>query len=544
MQNFRFLCSAAVALLFVLASCAPESAQLATFSPDEITVGEPLAGRMEQNLERLQSSIYLPPTVYDDKDWPGDFVGRTILGLSMESRALHKQVPLLDELISGLDERMNPKGYMGPVYAPVLNEQALSGHGWLLRGLSECYDATGDPSIKASVGRIADSLFVPGKELYPTYPITSDVRSNIGGEASGTIAGSIGSWMLSTDIGCVFIGMAGLVDAYGVVGGDELKSVIDLLVARFLEVDLAGIQAQTHATLSALRGLLKYASLTSDASLVDEVVKRWNLYVGEGMTCTYANYNWFGRPDSWTEPCAIVDSYMVAFELWRLTQDPSYRNMAELIFTNGICRAQRANGGFGCENCPVSPDQNLSVFIPEAHWCCTMRGAEGLSRAAQYRWAVKGSSLYVPFYGNGSLSAKGLEVSQTTAYPSDGKVAFTFTDNSKGIACLLVPDLPWAENQAVMVNGEQFIPEPSNGFLCIYKKFKKGDTVEITFDMPLRSDEWNGYARYFKGPVMMGLPAADSAAAAEDLAALEAGLVPVPNMMEPVTPVLQVLFSK
>ena len=41
------------------------------------------------------------------------------------------------------------------------------------------------------------------------------------------------------------------------------------------------------------------------------------------MTATYENYNWFGNghKETWTEPCAVVDSLILALELYRLTKD-------------------------------------------------------------------------------------------------------------------------------------------------------------------------------------------------------------------------------
>ena len=65
--------------------------------------------------------------------------------------------------------------------------------------------------------------------------------------------------MLSTDVGCVFIGMEGLIQAYAVLGDEDLKKPIEILLNRFLQMALTGIKAPTHATLTACRGLLRYA---------------------------------------------------------------------------------------------------------------------------------------------------------------------------------------------------------------------------------------------------------------------------------------------
>ena len=469
-------------------------------------------------MSRLQDSIYRPPHVFEDLNWPGDFIGRTILGLTMDARALHVQSSLLRELIDSLPLKLNSKGYMGPDYHPSINEQQLSGHGWLLRGLCEYYKWTGDRSVVPVMKSVSDNLFVSGLGRYASYPVVPEQRNSAAGGASGTISGEKDSWMLSTDIGCLFIGMAGLIDYYELFPDRKVRAAIDEMVAKFLEMDIVAVKAQTHATLSALRSLIKYSRITGENSLMDEVVRRWDIYVAEGMTCCFANYNWFGRRDTWTEPCAIVDSYIVAFELWRETMNPSYRDMAELICTNALWHAQRSNGGFGCDSCPSADNPCLKISIPEAYWCCTMRGAEGLARVAESLWAVKGNELYVPFYENSRFCADGFEIVQESLYPEEGKVSFEFVEN-RTIDRLLVPDLKWVTDTRIMLDGKDVVPVKENGFICIEEKFLPGDKVEVSFDIPVRTDTVQNCVRVFRGPVQLGEREGNK------------GLEPVPSLM-------------
>lgn len=514
-------------LAALVCSCAPSESEATIFPLSSIRSEGPLRQRLEANLQRLQQDIYQPPHVFEDLNWPGDFIGRTILGLTMDSQATGVQPELLSVLIDSLPHKLNAKGYLGPDYWPSINEQQLSGHGWLLRGLCEYYRYTGDESVLDVVRSVSRNLFVAAKGRYAEYPISPDQRSNRSGKASGTIAGQSDGWILSTDIGCVFIGMSGLIDAYEMIPEPATREVIDELVARFLEVDLQGIQAQTHATLSALRGLLKYSALTGDVSLLQEVKERWQTYVDHGMTCCYANMNWFGRPDSWTEPCAIVDSYMVALELWRASRDPSLRNLAELIEVNAIGHAQRSNGGFGCDSCPSAGNPFLTVSIPEAHWCCTMRGAEGLARMAEASWMLQGRTLIVPFYRECALCADGLEITEKCTYPESGEVSFCFGSNNRGIKALMLPDLPWAEDTRVLVNGAPVAPEKVDGMLCLRRRFAAGDTVQVSFGLSRWTDEWDGCRRCYSGPVMLGIRG-ESAAGHP----LDEALEPVCNMMK------------
>ncbi len=120
---------------------------------------------------------------------------------------------------------------------------------------------------------------------------------------------------------------------------------------------------------------------TGEEAYLKGAEKIFELYVfGGGMTKTYQNLNWWGREDSWTEPCAIVDSLMVAAELYKATGKAEYRTLAARIYHNGLATAQRDNGGAGTDTliCDGSGYQDLHPLMYEANFCCSMRLAEGL----------------------------------------------------------------------------------------------------------------------------------------------------------------------
>src|SRR5699024_145306 len=101
---------------------------------------------------------------------------------------------------------------------------------------------------------------------------------------------------------------------------------------------------------------------------------------GGGMTYTYQNLNWWGRPDSWTEPCAVIDSLMLALMLYKVEKKEEYRNLAARIYINGFASLQSDNGGAGTDSlvCPGSTKTELHAEMYEACFCCTMRLSEGL----------------------------------------------------------------------------------------------------------------------------------------------------------------------
>lgn len=103
------------------------------------------------------------------------------------------------------------------------------------------------------------------------------------------------------------------------------------------------------------------------------------------MTYTYQKFNWFGKGDTWTEPCAIVDSIMLAVMLYEATKKEEYRTYAVRIYFNGFATLQRPNGGAGTDTTVSESTDELKCDLYEAYFCCTMRLAEGLWFVDKYQ---------------------------------------------------------------------------------------------------------------------------------------------------------------
>ncbi len=153
------------------------------------------------------------------------------------------------------------------------------------------------------------------------------------------------------------------------------------------------------------------------------------------MTDNYENYNWFGRPE-WSESCAVVDSFILAVQLWQKTGKEHYIDDAEHILLNGMGYMQRPNGGFGGNVCVGGENHVLHPHpeLYEAPWCCSMRGGEGLARAIQYTFFKSEDTIWSLFYHNAVATfewgEETLEVSQHTTLPIHGETTITVTKSS------------------------------------------------------------------------------------------------------------------
>jgi DUF1680 family protein len=339
------------------------------------------------------------------------------------------------------------------------------------------------------------------------------------GKAIGAIQAKRDGWSLSGDVGCVFIGMAGAIQAYECIGGEELKSVIQEMINRFMEIDMPGIKMQTHACLTALTGIARYYEITGDVRYLNKLEKGWELYRRYGMSENYEIYNWFTVYDSWTEPCGIIDSYILASKLWKFTLKPSYLAEMDLIYFNGICHAMRSNGGFGLDNCPSSRVNYLNVYADEAWWCCTMRGGEGLSRVAENSYFVSDDTLYVTRYGENRATVNfrrnaEVNLTQTSDYPFSDNVFFQINKvrNAKRVVIKLNALSEWADNFKITINGKLVKMHKENGFFVLQKEWIENDRIEVAFNQkiriePVMNKENGGVSNYrlFRGPLLWGV---------------------------------------
>lgn len=494
----------------------PEPVSLVNVVP-----GGDLNFRLNTNFTRLHQGRYRPEFVntwpseeYHQERWPADMAGRLILTLSLEEQALGKESPTLRQLVDELENYMNEKKYLGKVYWPDINEQQLSGHGWLLNGLTEYYKHTGDEKAIGIIEGILQNLVLPTKGHHSDYPVDPDLREDAG-EFMGTHQSKMGNWILSTDIGCDFIFMDGVIKAYEVLPSPELKEVIEEMIDLFLRVDEVAINAQTHATLTALRGLVRYSQLEDRPDLLEEVERRFAIYKEEGMTENYENYNWYGRP-RWTEPCAVVDSYIVAINLWRMTGNPVYLEDAQHIYYNAFGFEQRYNGGFGCSSCLGAHSPVMELATNDTHWCCTMRGGVGLSRALQYTWFQKGQDVWVTDYKETEVHLnfgnEGVTLRQTTNYPLGGEVSFKVTEGGTSESVNLHLFLPqWIESPVVRVMGEEVDFVRKDGFAQISLHLEENATIDLNFEMasgsrePVNKHTIEDYFAIHYGPLLLGV---------------------------------------
>ena len=490
-----------------------------------------LSKRLAASFDRLEEGFYAPPGLYDSPNdgWPGDKEGRTLLGLVLLEQVTGRPAKHLEASLDMYSRRVNAQGYLGPVMVPdAIHEQTLGGQFWVLNALYEYEASKRNGRVNAWADRILTNIYLASADAYPCYPITPAERVS----HSFTLAdGRPGKWDLApADIGC---GMAGsldaLTDACARYPSKETARVLDTVIKRWVEIELEAIHAQLHSTLISTRSLLRHFETTGRQELLQVATDRYRLYREKAMSDNFENHNWFGRPE-WTEGCAVVDSFIIAVQLWRFTGEATYLEDAHRIYYNGLSVNQRSNGGLGCNSCPSVEKPFLTVISQEATQCCTMRGADGLTKAAQYCFFTSEKGVIMPFYQDAEATLRwgeqSLTLLQKTGYPWQGDVRLEVTaaqgDEPRTLS-LFTPS--WAEHPVLELNGEVLSVTSRGGFLDVSRRWQAGDVVKLSFEQSVAAkppvNRVNGadrgeYRTFHYGPLMLGYAGPKAVAVTSD----------------------------
>ena len=495
---------------------------------EDLTPGGLLKARTELAFHHLQEDYFQWGSIsrVNFEPFPGDAIGRAINGLTLLSQALHQPAPAsLLEIMRRVPELANSDGYLGPKLPDSrANEDVLAAHNGYACGLTEYALWTKDRAATESLQRVVTNLFVPACGAIACYRENSDAAAKANWHLSGG------------DIGQLFLALDGMTRAYALATTPEFKATIETAIARYHKLDLPGIGAQTHAMLSATTAILRWYEKQRRPEDLAFAEALYEQYRDLAMTETYENYNWFNKP-SWTEACAVSDSFILAVNLWRLTGRASYLEDAHLILFNGLLPGQLRNGGFGTGPC-VGPATGAcqTKQHEEAPFCCSMRGAEALARAVQYSYFVDKDTIVLPFYSDSAATLRFADgtctVRQSTGYPHKGRLRLEVLESrvaTQKTLRLFLPSWTVRRSLQVSVSGRKVAPRTAGSFVEIAVHLGPGTVIEVFFEQQrgprgaMHPDRAHGASRYFDGPLLLGSP--------------------TKNAEEPLTPILD-LFAR
>ena len=294
-------------------------------------------------------------------------------------------------------------------------------------------------------------------------------------------------------------------------------------------------EAVGHAVRAAYMysGMADVAALTGDTGYVHAIDKIWDnvvtkkLYVTGGIGAT-SNGEAFGENyelpnmSAYCETCAAIGNVYWNYRLFLLHGESKYYDVLERSLYNGLISGVSLDGGgffypnplesigqhqrqpwFGCACCP----SNICRFIP------SLPG---------YVYAVHNKDVYVNLFRSNTselnIEGKKVTLAQTTEYPWNGDIRVAVTPKGKQDFTLKIRIPGWVQGEvvpsnlytftdnkqlayAVKVNGEPVESKLDKGYFSIDRQWKKGDVVDVHFDMEPRTVKANSKVEADRGKI-------------------------------------------
>lgn len=324
----------------------------------------------------------------------------------------------------------------------------------------------------------------------------------------------------------------------------------------YSQSDIPVIQ-QTKAVGHAVRatymytGMADVAALTDDKDYLHAIDNLWEdvvlhkLYITGGIGAT-GNGEAFGdaydlpNMSAYAETCAAIANVYWNERMFLLHGDSKYIDVLERTLYNGLLSGVSLSGDrFFYPNPLASMGQHArSAWFSCA--CCITNVARFMPSMPGYIYAQNKNEAYVNLYvankSNLKLTNGGIELTQKTNYPWNGKVEIDVNplQNKNFTIKLRIPG--WVENEVVSgnlyrfasqtattkipvyINGKQVDYAVEKGYAVLNYKWKNGD--KITFDLPMAVQKViandsvkadNGMFAFERGPIVYCLEGKDQA---------------------------------
>lgn len=272
-------------------------------------------------------------------------------------------------------------------------------------------------------------------------------------------------------------------------------------------------------------GMADVAAITGDSSYIHAIDRIWEnivgkkLYITGGIGARHAgeafgdNYE-LPNLTAYNETCAAIANVYLNYRLFLLHGEAKYFDVLERTLYNGLISGVSLDGGKFFYPNPLSCDGkyhfNADNTITRQPWfgcaCCPSNISRFIPSLPGYVYAVKENQVYVNLFLSNRAELKvnnrKVVLEQETGYPWNGDIRMKVAQGNQPFAMniripgwvrgdVLPSDLyTYADglklDYRVSVNGEEVSGELHHGYFRIDRRWKKGDVVEVHFDMQPR----------------------------------------------------------
>ncbi len=272
-------------------------------------------------------------------------------------------------------------------------------------------------------------------------------------------------------------------------------------------------------------GMADVAAMTGDTAYINAIDRIWDdvvskkLYLTGGIGSRHEGEAFgdaYELPNNtaYNETCAAIGNVFWNFRLFLLHGEAKYLDVMERTLYNGLLSGISLSGDLFFYPNPLESDGKFKFnqgALSRKPWfdcaCCPGNLARFLPSLPGYIYAVKDQTLYVNLFteseGKAIIAENSVNISQKTNYPWDGNIQI-YLEPKKDAEFYVNVRIPgWARNEPVAsdlykflhpseekislkVNSKDQALDMGNGFARLFRKWKKGDVIELVLPMPVR----------------------------------------------------------
>ena len=308
------------------------------------------------------------------------------------------------------------------------------------------------------------------------------------------------------------------------IGGDVMDELLDD------EGNYDGSYFQDHAPVReqdtveghAVRAMYLYTGMaevvkeTGEDGLLETLHRLWQnmtqkrMYVTGGIGSTYKGERFTADYDlptetSYAETCAALGSILWNQRMFELTGKPQFGDLMDRTLHNALLAGLSLDGTeffyanpheMGPDGHPLH-DINPNRFANERQgWfdtaCCPTNIPRLVLSLNKFIYArdpdapALYTNLFISSTATTSLNGTQIELTQDTSYPWVGETTFEVAVSQPTSFTLNIRIPEWAADPAVKVNRESVSASDADaGFVQVNRKWESGDTVTVTFQLPI-----------------------------------------------------------
>lgn len=489
---------------------------------------------------------------YDDSDV---FKALEAMAYSLRTHPSADMERKCDEWIDKIAQAQQPDGYLNTFYtltSPDKRYSDMSMHedynnGHLIEAAVAYYEATGKRKLLDVAIRWADhfdGIFGPGKRHWVTghqelelalvklYRTTEEKRYL-----------ALADWLLSER-------------GHGHAVGYTWGQWKDTAYAQ----DLVPVKEQREITGHAVRAMYLYtgaadvATHTGDTGYLKAMRRVWedvvyrNMYVTGGIGSAGSNEGFstdYDLPNeqAYCETCASVGMVFWNQRMNALTSSTEYIDVLERSLYNGALDGLSLSGDrffYGNPLASRGQHQRREWFGTA---CCPSNIARLVASLGSYIYATDDQGVYLNLFVQSKttvpIHGRNVQLQLESDYPWDGKMRLEVTPDAADSFAIRVRIPGWhsgtvspgqiyisntsdiQKSPTFQVNGKNISSVMHNGYAYLSKKWKKGDVITWTFDMPViriqsrpELKQNTGRVAFQRGPIVYCMEGVDNGGAA------------------------------